>query len=352
MSPSSITIQSCLDRAKTILSSRSPSKEVSGRCKHFDRAGWQEGLNSMDTVRVAYRDDDRTPVIYCIKEMGAKHYGINVEVLKIKDYGAFEASLFNDSADVLIDHVEFLYAEATKGKKITFFCAPRIVRGLDLMVPKHVENVSEFTGKNMAVRDSGRPYTVTLWLRMMGLEGKVGVPIFKDADVGRWGQWKKVVSGECIACFMDPLYQAEPLKAGLKFLPVPELAVVSHYAQACTAEFARKKSAVLKNYVKAVIHGICWMKHRKQEAMKVVTGEPMQRIKISDEHEMEKHFDAIVGKLQIKPYPTLPALAATYEIACEEYGAQDLNPLALWDMHWVKELDDEGFIDALIRSMT
>jgi hypothetical protein len=307
---------------------------------------------SMDTVRVAYRDDDRTPVIYCIKEMGAKHYGINVEVLKIKDYGEFEASLFNDTADVLIDHVEFLYAEATKGKKITFFCAPRIVRGLALMVPKHVENVSEFAGKSMAVRDSGRPYTVTLWLRMMGLEGKVGVPIFKDADVGRWGQWKKVVSGECVACFMDPLYQAEPLKAGLKFLPVPDLAVVSHYAQACTAEFAGKKSAVLKNYLKSVIHGICWMKYRKQEAMKVVTGEPMRRMKITDVHELEKHFDAIVGKLQIKPYPTPQALAATYEIAGEEYGAQGLNPLALWDLHWVKELDDEGFIDTLIRDMS
>jgi hypothetical protein len=151
---------------------------------------------------------------------------------------------------------------------------------------------------------------------------------------------------------MDPLYQAEPLKAGLKFLPVPELAVVSHYAQACTAEFARKKSAVLKNYLKAVIHGICWMKHHKQEAMKVVTGEPMQLMKMSDVHEMEKHFDAIVGKLQIKPYPTPQALAATYEVACEEYGAQDLNPLALWDMHWVKELDDEGFIDTLIRDMS
>jgi hypothetical protein len=66
---------------------------------------------------------------------------------------------------------------------------------------------------------------------------------------------------------------------------------------------------------------------------------------------MEKHFDAIVGKLQIKPYPTLQALAATYEIACEEYGAQCLNPMALWDTHWIKELDDEGFIDALIQSM-
>ena len=306
----------------------------------------------METVRVAYRDDDRTPVIYCIKEMAARHYEVNVEVLKIKDYGEFEAALFSDSADVLIDHVEFLYAEAAQGKKITFFCAPRIVRGLELVTQKQVESPSEFVGKALAVRDSGRPHAVTLWLRMMGLESKVSVPIFKDADVGRWGQWKKVASGECIACFMDPLYLSAAVSAGLKVLPVPDLEVISHYAQACTSEFARKKSAALKNYVKSVIHGICWMKHRRREAMNVVLGEPMRRMKISTQAEMEKHFGAIVSKLQIKPYPTPRAIAATYEIACEEYGAQGINPLALWDVHWVKELDDEDFIDDLIKNMT
>jgi hypothetical protein len=306
----------------------------------------------METVRVAYRDDDRTPVIYCIREMALRHYGVNVEVLRIKDYGEFEAALFNDSADVLIDHVEFLYAEATKGKKITFFCAPRIVRGLDLVVSKSVTAPEEFAGKAMAVRDSGRPHAVTLWLKMMGLEGKVAVPIFKDADVGRWGQWKKVASGECIACFVDPLYLADPLKAGLKVLPVPELSVVSHYAQACTAEFSRKKPTVLKNYVQAVIHGVCLMKYCKEEAMAIVAGEPMRRMKIESLDEMESHFDAIVAKLQIKPYPTPQAIAATYEIACEEYGAEGLNPMTLWDLHWVKELDDEGFIDALVDNMS
>lgn len=305
----------------------------------------------MEKVRVAYRDDDRTPVIYCIKEMAARHYGINVEVVKIKPYGEFEASLFNDTADVLIDHVEFLYAEAAKGKKITFFCAPRIVRGLDLLVPQQINDVSEFAGKSMAVRQSGRPHAVTIWLRQIGLEGKVGVPIFSDEQVGRWGQWKKVISGECIACFMDPLYLEAPLKAGLKILPAPELEVISHYCQVCAAEFARRSSAALKNYIKSVIHGICWMKRRKPEAMKVVLGEPMRRMQISDPHEMERHFDAIVSKLQIKPYPTAQALAATYEIACDEYGAQGINPLTLWDLHWVKELDNEGFIDGLIQTM-
>ena len=28
-------------------------------------------------------------------------------------------------------------------------------------------------------------------------------------------------------------------------------------------------------------------------------------------------------------------------------GAKRLNPLSLWDLHWVKELDDAGFIDDL-----
>ena len=36
----------------------------------------------MRTVRLAYRDNDRTPVIYCIKAMAEQHYGIEVQVVK------------------------------------------------------------------------------------------------------------------------------------------------------------------------------------------------------------------------------------------------------------------------------
>lgn len=305
----------------------------------------------MPTVKLAYRDDDRTPVIYCIREMALRHYGIDVQVLQIKGYDEFESALFSGTADVLIDHVEFLYTEAAKGRKITFFCAPKILRGLELVVPKNVERLDEFAGKTMAVRASGRPHAVTLWLRMVGLEGKVGTPIFKDDEVGRWGQWKKVTSGECIACFMDPLYLANAVDAGLKVLSVPDLAVVGHYAQACTSEFARAEPDLLRDYVKAVIHALCLIKHDRPEALKIVFGEPMRRMKIKEPSEMERHFDSIVAKLQTKPYPSAEAIVNTYEIATEEYGAGGINPMTLWDLHWVKTLDDEGFIDGLIKNM-
>jgi len=195
----------------------------------------------MPTVRLAYRDDDRTPVIFCIKEMARCHY--DVEVVLIKGTKDYEAALFNHSCDVIIEHLEYLYPAAARGRKIAMFCAPSLRRGLELVVPADVQNAEAFRGKKLAVRASGRPHALVLWLRMMGLENDMKIQMVGDDEVGRWGQWKKVVSGECIATFMSDLYLPNALAAGLKVLPVPDLPVVAHYAQACLSEFARENSA-------------------------------------------------------------------------------------------------------------
>lgn len=306
----------------------------------------------MGTVRLAYRDDDRTPVIFCIKEMARRTYDIEVEVVQIKGTKEYEAALFNGFCDVIIEHLDYLYEEAAKGKKITMFCAPSKGAGLELVVPSHVQGVEEFKDRTMAVRSSGQPYAVTLWLRMMGLEKEVKTLIVKDDEVGRWGQWKKVASGECIATFISPLYLPHALAIGLKVLPVPDLPIVGHFAQACLSRFATENSDLLRDYIKAVIHALCLITMRKDEALEIVSKEPMKRMKIEDRKELEMRFDTIAAGLKLKPCPTPEAIANTYEIATFEYpGARGLNPLALWDLHWVKQLDDEGFIDDLIRQL-
>jgi len=101
----------------------------------------------MRTVRLAYRDNDRTPVIYCIKAMAGQHYSIEIQVVQIEGREEFEAALFNDSCDVIIEHIEYLHTEAASGKQITFFCAPQIHRGLKLAVP---ENFSCSVGSALA----------------------------------------------------------------------------------------------------------------------------------------------------------------------------------------------------------
>jgi hypothetical protein len=288
----------------------------------------------MRRLKLAYRDNDRTPVIFCIKEMAARHYDVDVEVLQIKSSEEYEAALFNGAADVLIEHLEYLYGEAANGRKITMFCAPSKGGNLELVVPAYVKSAEEFKGQTMAVRSAGQPHAVTLWLKMMGLDKEVKTLLVKDGDVGRWGQWKKVASGECVATFMSPLYLPQALSCGLKVLPVPEIPIVGHYAQACLAEFASGEPSLLKDYLKSVIHAICLMLFRREEALAVVAIEPMRRMKVESRKELERQFDAIIQGLKPKPYPAPEAIANSYEIATLEYPrARGLNPLSLWDLH-------------------
>ena len=306
----------------------------------------------MRAVRLAYRDNDRTPVIYCIKAMAQRHYNVNVEVIQIESQKEFEAALFNGSCDIIIEHIEYLHAEAATGRKVTFFCAPQIHRGLKLVVPETFHSLDELKGKTMPVRDLGRPHAITLWLRKMGLEKTVKTIIVKDKEIGRWQQWKKVTSGECAACFVAPIYLPAALAAGLNTFPVPQAETVSNFAQACLSEFASKNSGLLKDYLKAVIHTLALLIHRRDDAMKIITQGPMRLMNITDRAELRRQVDAIAEMIRVKPYPTIEAIVNTNEIAAHEYGAGVENPLALWDLHWLKELDDEGIIDDLITNLS
>jgi len=215
-----------------------------------------------------------------------------------------------------------------------------------------VDDIGDLRGGALAVRPSGQPHAIAQWLRMMELDKDVSTIFFEDDEVGRWGQWKKVASGDCLAAFMSPLYVPQAVAAGLKVINVPELPIVGHYAQACVAEFAQANPALIGDYLKAVVHAVCLMIYRRDEALAIARGEPMKRMKIDDPKELGRQVDAIARGLKPKPYPTPAAVANTYEIAVEEYpDADGINPLALWDLHWVKELDDSGFIDRLMQEL-
>jgi hypothetical protein len=86
--------------------------------------------------------------------------------------------------------------------------------------------------------------------------------------------------------------------------------------------------------------------------MKIIADEPMRLIKVSDRNELRRQVDSIAAMLQVKPYPIVDAIMNTNEIAAQEYGAGVDNPLTLWDLHWLKELDDEGFIDDLVATLS
>jgi hypothetical protein len=305
----------------------------------------------MDKIRLAYRDHDRTPVIFCIREM-ARNYDVDVEVLHIQPTDEYEAALFENACDVIIEHTEYLIGEPYRGKNVTMFCAPCVATESHLVARQEVASVDQLAGGTVAIRSSGRPHASIIALREMGLGGRVDTVIVPDSEVGRWGQWKKVASGECVATFMSSLYLPDALAAGLHEVPTPSVEVVGQFAQVCLTSFAASQDDIMSRYVKGVIHALALMKLQRAAAVDIAAGEPMRRMEITETSELERAFDAIVKPLQIKPYPTPRAVANSYEIALAEYpGGEGLNPLALWDIHWVKQADDAGFIDDLTAKL-
>jgi hypothetical protein len=64
----------------------------------------------------------------------------------------------------------------------------------------------------------------------------------------------------------------------------------------------------------------------------------------------EALYDELAPRLDAKLYPSLNAVFNVYEEAKRQSkDAEKIHPLALWDMHFLREIDDEGFIDELYK---
>ena len=108
----------------------------------------------------------------------------------------------------------------------------------------------------------------------------------------------------------------------------------------------------MRGYMQSVLHALVWLTHRPGEALATLASELKTCMELTGDNELKRRFDAVVTGLKIRPYPTAQAIANTCEIAVIEYpNAKALNPLSLWDLHWVKDLDEGGFIDELARQL-
>ncbi len=59
---------------------------------------------------------------------------------------------------------------------------------------------------------------------------------------------------------------------------------------------------------------------------------------------------ASLARMPRKPYPDPQAVINAHELCLmKDSAAKELSPLALWDLHYLRELDHSGFIDGLYQ---
>jgi hypothetical protein len=104
--------------------------------------------------------------------------------------------------------------------------------------------------------------------------------------------------------------------------------------------------------IKSVLEGIAYFKINREETLKILIAKHKKEGDL-DRAAAELVYDDLASRLEPKLYPSLAAVYNVYQEALkqdEKNGdAKKVHPMALWDIHLLREIDDTGFINNLYK---
>jgi ABC-type nitrate/sulfonate/bicarbonate transport system substrate-binding protein len=107
-----------------------------------------------------------------------------------------------------------------------------------------------------------------------------------------------------------------------------------------------EQPAALRAYVGGMVDGVAWMTHHRPEALDLLS----RYTHIDDPDALAAAYDDTVLHSQRAPYPTIGGITTILEsIRDVEPRAAGANPADFIDDHFVRELDDSGYIRGLYQ---
>jgi len=137
---------------------------------------------------------------------------------------------------------------------------------------------------------------------------------------------------------------AEYEKAGFHVLQLERLPMINGPTLTTTVDGLKRKDRLGERLVKALLLGIHYARANRTETEQI-----LEKLKKRVPQAESVSYNS-VAKLLAKPYPDMQAIANAYELCCMKTPeARELSPIAMWDIHYLRDLDNSGFIDGLYR---
>ena len=174
---------------------------------------------------------------------------------------------------------------------------------------------------------------------------------------GETPHWEFVRDGKADAAFVTPPADLLARRAGLKVIDVQFLPMVWFTTVSTCLSFVEKHPDIVDKFLKGLCEGIAYFKTHRTESIKIIKDKYKAEGDLDDEAAIHL-YDELKMILQAKPpctgicvYHTIPAISNVYEISIEQdKTAEKTDPMPLWDFHFLRRIDDSGFIDNLYRT--
>jgi ABC-type nitrate/sulfonate/bicarbonate transport system substrate-binding protein len=306
-------------------------------------------------IRGFYRSHSHLPIWEVMDKAGIwEQVGLKVSFEFCDSSSVAEKALFEGSVDFVSGNHISPYLLVLRGKPIVCLSSPSNSVNDRLVTRVPVRQVSELRGKKIGdttlvdsiggyhhPRGNHMLYVMRSGLRLDEVEW---VELTESNNEFRAMQVDVLRSGKVDAIFVtgntDKFEQA-----GLHALALDRLPMINGPTLTSTLTTLQKKEGLAERLIKAQVMGIHFARTRRGETEKILEG-LRQRVP-----ECKNVNYRSVAKLLPKPYPDHEAVANAYKLCClKSPETEDQSPMALWDLHYLRELDNSGFIDELYKN--
>jgi hypothetical protein len=270
-----------------------------------------------------------------------------------------EAELFSGKIDMICGNHITPYAWAAQGKPIVCLASPSNAVQNRVVTKEPVSSLAEFKAKGLRIAD-------TNLVSSIGISGHDRlnhiIDILRQGYAEGEAEWIEVgeagperAAPELQAKLIDAVRsgRADAAFAGrirpeacpdLHVLELPELPMVNGTTITASYEALHRKEGLAERLVRAWVETIHFTRVNPEQAQRFLD------VKDTRPYSQQGGNLGSITRSPIKPYPSMEGILNAWELARMRYkDAQASYPIALWDMHYLRELDLTGFIDELLE---
>jgi len=222
-----------------------------------------------------------------------------------------------------------------------------------LVVPSKIRSVQELRGKTIVADKLSSHAGLNIWLflRQEGLDVDRGdVKLVEQRGSSSEDRWRGVLDGEYDGTFVAIPHDARAAKAGAHVISVRQMPMIRGVTLTTTMSFVKSHEEEIRRLLRGFVDAVHFFLTRKAETLEILREHATPILHLQSDAEVDAIYDEWAQSLQRKPYPSPEAIGNVFQLALRrDPEVQGFNPLALWDTHYLRELDDSGYIDKLYQ---
>jgi ABC-type nitrate/sulfonate/bicarbonate transport system substrate-binding protein len=319
----------------------------------------------MDKISFPYRSSSHLVLLHVIAESGAwEKCGLDVNYdWHISSSDAHHAVPLGEVEFVGGNHVS-TYGRRARGDKWVYLgqTVNQVNHQLVVRDDGEINGLADLKGRKVGTHGNHPSLNDWLFLKQHGLDSdRDDIEFVKQTRRGkgpggvaeppppeeRSSLWELVRGHAIDAALLTPPATLFAKAAGLKVIDVEPLPMIHFTTISSSLGFVEKHPDLVERFLKGLIEGIHFFKTRPDQAIRIIRDRSSKRGQMNLEQAALTHR-SLVNILEPKLYPKMQAIANVFEEAIrQDKDAKKINPMELWDLHYIRRLDDMGFVDAL-----